>query len=69
MLSQIVEECPHCGQSEEGYYYSLTTRCEQYNGFAAGIERDSSADHEIVYLGAPRCSVCRKVIDQHEEEI
>ncbi|WP_415912460.1 hypothetical protein [Neptuniibacter sp. QD37_11] len=68
MISQDIEQCPHCGQSEYGYYYSLTTRCDQHHGFAVGHDMDSTSAHQTIKRCLPRCAVCKKVVGEHVDE-
>ena len=63
MLSDEITECPHCGDTESGYRYTVTQKYIQNRGFG-NKERDSDADG---YVGvdkhsACRCNNCNKII-------
>lgn len=61
---QGVSCCPHCGQSEEGYYYGVVMRYRQYKGFTNHPDEDLSSVEEATSAKSTqfRCVTCNKII-------
>ncbi len=67
MLANEIRECPHCGDTENGYRYIVTQRYEQNRGWGNDESGNSCGqDIGIDHHGACRCNNCHRIVKPRE---
>jgi len=63
MLSDDITECPHCGDTEDGYRYIEIRKWIQRKGWGNDLSHDSAdEDLKVPGQGACRCNNCNKIV-------